>query len=93
MLKDISLPGVSLFRLCDLPDDQLIKAVADGLIEMYAGPAKIPSRHIPACPNKDFDLLVAELILRFTEINESLELASNTIKELNKLILKSNKSC
>ena len=74
MLEGVQIPGIAEFRLCTLSNDQLIKAVADGLIEMYNEPAKVPSRHIPARPDKDFDLLVAEMIIRFAESIETLTL-------------------
>lgn len=64
---EIKLPGIVNFRLCTLTDDELTKAVADHICEMYKMPFKLPPRSIPAKPNKDFDLLLGELIVRFIE--------------------------
>lgn len=66
----MKLPGLIQFRLCKLTDKELAQAVADGLNKMYSEPARVPSRSIPARPDKDFDLLVAELIVRFIEKTE-----------------------
>ncbi len=63
----MKLPGLIQFRLCKLTDEQLAEAVAAGLNKMYLDPASAPSRSIPARPDKDFDLLVGELIVRFIE--------------------------
>lgn len=62
----IQLPGLVQFRKCTLSDKELAKAVADGLNKMYQN-GQIPSRCIPARPDEDFDLLVAELVIRFIE--------------------------
>lgn len=58
--------GIVSFRLCTLDDEALLKAVDLAVDEMYQT-GKIPSRRIPARPNKDFDLLIGELIVRFKE--------------------------
>lgn len=62
----IKLSGVVQFRKCTLTDKELANAVAEALDKMY-DTGKIPSRQIPARPDKDFDLLVGELIVRFIE--------------------------
>ena len=63
----IKLPGVAQFRKCTLTDKALAVAVSEGLNKMYEAPVSVPTRHIPARPDEDFDLLVAELIIRFIE--------------------------
>lgn len=63
----MKLPGVVRFRKCSLTDNELAEAVAEGLCKMYSEPVSVPSRHIPARPDEDFDLLVGELVLRFME--------------------------
>ena len=69
----MKLPGLIQFRLCTLTDEQLANAVAEALEKMYNPPVSVPTRHIPARPNEDFDLLVGELVVRFCQragINE-----------------------
>lgn len=63
----MKIPGVAQFITCTLTDQELADAVAEGLCKMYQPPFRVPDRHIPAQPNNDFDLLVAELIMRFME--------------------------
>jgi hypothetical protein len=54
------------FRKCTLSDEELLKKV-DELTDNIYKDGKIPTRHIPARPDGDFDLLVGELIVRFNE--------------------------
>lgn len=63
----MKLPGLIQFRKCTLTDEDLAKLVADGLCKMYEEPVSVPTRHIPARPDEDFDLLVGELVVRFLE--------------------------
>lgn len=61
------LPGLIQFRKCTLSDKELAELVAEQLVKMYDAPVSVPVRHIPARPDNDFDLIVAELIVRFLE--------------------------
>ena len=63
----MKLPGIVQFRKCTLSDKELAEKVAEGLNKMYTEPVSVPPRHIPAQPDNDFDLIVAELIVRFLE--------------------------
>lgn len=58
--------AIAKFRKCTLTDDELIAEVDRQTDQMYTT-GKVPSRHIPAQPNNDFDLLVGELIMRVYE--------------------------
>lgn len=58
--------GIVNFRLCTLTDQELVEAVDKATDEMYKT-LDVPTRHIPARPNSDFDLLVGELVQRFIE--------------------------
>lgn len=62
--------GVATFRKCSLSNDELIKR-ADGMIDsLYnenADRHKILSRHIPARPDEDFDLVLGEVLLRLRD--------------------------
>lgn len=55
------------FRLCDLSDTDLIKAVDKATDNMHQT-GKIPNRFVPARPNEDYDLLIGELLLRFDSL-------------------------
>ena len=58
---------IATFRLCTLTDGELVSKI-DGLVdEMYQN-NKVPRINIPARPDKDFDLLIGELLLRFIEL-------------------------
>jgi len=61
------LPGLVQFRKCTLTDQELAEKVAEGLAKMYTPPVSVPDRPIPADPNEDFDLLVGELVYRFSK--------------------------
>ena len=67
----MQLPGIAQFRLTTLSDKDLAESVAQKLCEMYTEPVSVPTRNIPARPDEDFDILVAELIMRFMERNET----------------------
>ena len=69
----MQLPGLIQFRKCTLTDKPLAEAVAAALNKMYSEPAKVPSRHIPARPDEDFDLITGELIVRFLEKTDVLK--------------------
>lgn len=60
----MQLPGLVQFRKCTLSDKALAEAVVAGLAKMYKEPCSVPSRHIPARPDEDFDLLVGEMVYR-----------------------------
>jgi len=68
------------FRLCTLTDEELVKAVdaqTDALAEKGAF-----TRHVPALPNDDYDLLVGELVFRFHErLEKDVELGEKEIAE------------
>ena len=57
------------FRLCKLSNDELIKRVDAGCDDMYKY-GRIPDRHIPAQPERDFDLLLGELLMRYDKIQK-----------------------
>jgi hypothetical protein len=58
--------GIVSFRLCKLSDKELIERIDKMTDEMFQK-REIPERHIPARPDSDYDLLVGELIVRFSE--------------------------
>ncbi len=58
--------GIVQFRLCRLSDKELAEKVDRAIDKIYQT-GEIPSRNIPARPDEDFDLLIGELIVRFSE--------------------------
>jgi hypothetical protein len=61
--------GIAQFRKTTLNDKELVARV-DALCDQMYQTGKLPDRQIPARPNDDFDILLGELLLRFTERNE-----------------------
>ena len=57
---------IASFRLCTLSDKELLEAVDKMTDKMYQT-QKVPSMNVPACPDSDYDLLIGELLLRFSE--------------------------
>ena len=53
------------FSLCTLSDEELVKKV-DKLTDEMFQKQEVPTRNIPAEPNNDYDLLVGELLIRFS---------------------------
>ena len=58
------------FRKCTLSNGELLKEVDSQTDKMYSEYGRIPDRQIPARPNKDYDMVVGELIMRFVELEK-----------------------
>ena len=65
------------FRLCKLSTPELLEKV-DTLTDEIYKTGKIPSRHVPARVDSDYDLLIGELILRAKEMYELTQTAPAT---------------
>ena len=65
-VRIIWMNDIAKFRLCKLNDKELIERIDKIVDEIYQN-GEIPTRHIPARPDHDFDLLIGELILRYDE--------------------------
>lgn len=66
------------FRKCTLTNQQLLNKVDEMTNGLYDVKHKserdrILTRHIPAKPNSDYDLLIGELVLRFKEMNKAVQ--------------------
>ena len=61
---------IATFRLCTLNDKELLEKIDHHVDRMYTT-GEIPTRHIPAEPDNDFDLLIGELILRYVDLQRS----------------------
>jgi hypothetical protein len=57
---------ISGFRKCKLSNNDLLQKVDTLTDEMFKTLA-VPTRHIPARPDSDYDLLIGELIQRFAD--------------------------
>jgi hypothetical protein len=79
--------AIASFRKCTLSNTELLDKV-DNQTDRIFKKQKVPTRHIPAEPNEDYDLLVGELILRF----DSKEHWIDAEKETPQLIDKENYS-
>lgn len=55
--------GIASFRLCTLTDEELLTKIDNITDRMYLN-GEIPTRHIPARPDEDYDLLIGELLIR-----------------------------
>lgn len=58
------------FSLCTLGDEELVKKV-DKLTDEMFQKQQVPTRNVPAEPNNDYDLLVGELLIRFSKQTQS----------------------
>lgn len=80
--------SIANFRKCTLSNKELLERVdihTDNIYQLV----EIPPRHIPALPDRDFDLLVGELMLRFKEMEEvnekvtkKLDIAMNAFEKI-----------
>lgn len=57
---------IAAFGLCKLSDIELMEKVDQMTDKMFID-QKVPTMHIPARPDADYDLLIGELILRFKD--------------------------
>ena len=67
-----TMNSISNFRLCTLTDVELLQEIDRQTDKMFTE-QKVPVRHIPAEPNKDYDLLIGELLIRNTEKIKALQ--------------------
>lgn len=58
--------SLSSFRLCTLTDEELVSKI-DEQTDLMFEDQQLPTRHIPARPDSDYDLLIGELLIRFKE--------------------------
>jgi hypothetical protein len=66
--------AIASFRKCKLSTPELLEKV-DKLTDEMFKKQEVPTRHIPARPDDDYDLLIGELILRVNEQRELIERA------------------
>lgn len=71
------------FGLCTLSDEELLKKVDELTDDLFNDKLsykqkKVLTRHIPARPNEDYDLLIGELLLRFQKYTENNDTYTDT---------------
>lgn len=75
--------AIASFRLTTLSNEELIKKV-DSLTDKMFKEQEVPTRHIPALPNDDYDLLIGELILRLRESQQTaVNFAQHLLKDFS----------
>ncbi len=70
--------ALTSFRLCKLSSHELIEKLDKQTDEMFQA-QQVPTRHIPARPDADYDLLVGELIMRFGELEAFIRSVENDL--------------
>ena len=60
--------AICQFRKCTLKDEELAREIERITDEMYSKTHEVPMKQIPARPDKDYDLLIGELLIRFREL-------------------------
>lgn len=70
--------ALTSFRLCKLSSHDLIEKIDKQTDEMFQN-QQVPTRHIPARPDADYDLLVGELITRFGELEAFIKSVENDL--------------
>ena len=58
--------AITNFRKCKLSNNDLLQKI-DTLTDEIFKNQEVPTRHIPARPDADYDLLIGELLQRFTD--------------------------
>lgn len=75
--------AIASFRKCSLSTIELIAKI-DVKTDVMFKSQKIPTRHIPAQPNEDYDLLIGELVLRVMEFEKFVNIVENTLNHIEK---------
>lgn len=81
--------AIAKFRKCTLSNDELLRRVDEGTDNLYKT-REIPGRHVPARPDRDYDLLVGELVLRFQELEAENKRLREVLEKVNHAIYFSN---
>lgn len=69
-IKITDMNAICQFRKCTLTDKELAAEIDRITDEMYFKTHEVPTRQIPARPDKDYDLLIGELLIRFKELSK-----------------------
>ena len=67
LTTNMKIPTIVGFGLCTLTNKELLEKISNHMTELYEV-GSIPTRHIPARPNEDFDLLIGELMVRYHRV-------------------------
>jgi hypothetical protein len=75
--------AITSFRKCTLSTIELIAKI-DVQTDVMFKKQEVPTRHIPAQPNEDFDLLIGELVLRVREFEKFVNVVENSLTHIEK---------
>jgi|GEM_PF-2488458 hypothetical protein len=75
--------AIASFRKCTLSTIELIAKV-DVQTDVMFTKQEVPTRHIPAQPNEDYDLLIGELVLRVMEFEKFVNVVENSLNHIEK---------
>ena len=78
-----NMNGIVSFRKCTLSTIELIAKV-DSQTDVMFTKQEVPTRHIPARPNEDYDLLIGELVLRVMEFEKFINVVENSLNHIEK---------
>jgi hypothetical protein len=70
--------AITSFRLCKLSSHELIQKIDEQTDNIFKN-QQLPTRHIPARPDADYDLLIGELVLRFGELESFIRSIENDL--------------
>jgi hypothetical protein len=72
--------AITKFRLCTLSNEELLAKV-DEMTDWMFETQEVPTRQIPANVDGDYDLLIGEMVLRFSEL-----VAANRFNNTNGMV-------
>jgi len=75
--------AIASFRKCTLSTIELIAKI-DVQTDVIFKKQEVPTRHIPARPNEDYDLLIGELVLRVQEFEKFVNVVENSLIHIEK---------
>lgn len=78
-----TMNAIAGFRLNTLTTIELIAKI-DAQTDLMFKEQKAPTRHIPARPNEDYDLLIGELIARTMEFEKFANIVENHLEHIEK---------
>jgi hypothetical protein len=80
---------IASFRKCTLSTIELIAKI-DVQTDVMFKKQEVPTRHIPAQPNDDYDFLIGELVLRVQEFEKFVNVVENSLLHIEKT---NNREC
>lgn len=75
--------AIARFRKCTLSTIELIAKI-DVQTDVMFKKQEVPTRHIPALPDEDYDLLIGELVIRVKEFEKFVNVLENYLVHIEK---------